>query len=305
MHPAGPHVDAAVAALKAGVHVVVEKPATLSLAEIDRIAEAEAGSTAKFTQVVQHRFGHGARQLRRLLDDGELGRPLVATCDTLWFRAPEYFEVPWRGRWDTEGGGPTMGHGIHQFDLLLATARPVDRGDGDGRPSRPARGHRGRLDGDRPVRERRDGDHRQLPAVPARDLRPAVRHRGGDHRAVAPVRVLDADWTFTPAKGRDDVGQLWQPDPTALPSGHLAQLVPTYRAFAAGEVPPVTVADARGTLELVAAIYRSAFTGAVVRAGEIGPGDPFHESMRGSGPAWAPVKDVDAAPTADRGRTAS
>ena len=122
--PPGAHVDATVAALQAGVHVVVEKPATLSLAEIDRIAEAEAASTATFTQVVQHRFGHGLRQLRRLLDAGELGRPLVATCNTLWFRAPEYFEVPWRGRWDTEGGGPTMGHGIHQFDLLLAVLGP-------------------------------------------------------------------------------------------------------------------------------------------------------------------------------------
>src|SRR5690606_31770541 len=77
-----------------------------------------------FTQVVQHRFGHGIRQLRRLLDEGALGRALVATCDTLWFRPPEYFEVPWRGRWDTEGGGPTMGHGIHQFDLLLAALGP-------------------------------------------------------------------------------------------------------------------------------------------------------------------------------------
>jgi predicted dehydrogenase len=293
--PPGAHVDAAVAALEAGVHVVVEKPATLSLAEIDRIAEAEAGSTARFTQVVQHRFGHGARQLRRLLDEGALGRPLVATCDTLWFRGPEYFEVPWRGRWDTEGGGPTMGHGIHQFDLLLATLGPWSE----------VTAMAGRL-----------ARH-----VDTEDVSMAIVRFGGGAMATITNSLLspretsdlrfdteaatielshlygygDADWTFTPAQGRDDVGQLWQPDPEALPSGHLAQLVPTYRAFAAGEAPPVTVDDARGTLELVAAIYRSAFTGAVVRAGEIGPGDPFHESMRGTGPAWVPVKDVDAA----------
>lgn len=68
--------------------------------------------------------------------------------------------------------------------------------------------------------------------------------------------------------------------------------MPTYQAFAAGEAPPVTVTDTRGTLELVAAIYRSSFTGAVVRAGEIVPGDPFHASMRGTGPSWPPLKDA-------------
>jgi predicted dehydrogenase len=293
--PPGAHVDATVAALEAGVHVVVEKPATLSLAEIDRIAEAEARSSASFTQIVQHRFGHGARQLRRLLDEGTLGRPLVATCDTLWFRAPEYFEVPWRGRWDTEGGGPTMGHGIHQFDLLLATlgpwsevtamagrlARHVDTEDVSMAIVRFASGAMATV------------TNSLLSPRETSDL------RFDTEAATVELSHLygysDADWTFTPAKGRDDVAPLWQPDPEALPSGHLAQLVPTYRAFVAGEAPPVTVADTRGTLELVAAIYRSAFTGAVVRAGEIGPGDPFHGSMRGTGPAWAPVKDVDAA----------
>jgi len=296
--PPGAHVDATVAALDAGVHVVVEKPATLSLAEIDRIAEAEARSSASFTQVVQHRFGHGARQLRRLLDDGALGRPLVATCDTLWFRAPEYFEVPWRGRWDTEGGGPTMGHGIHQFDLLLATlgpwtevtamagrlARRVDTEDVSMAIVRFASGALATITNSL-LSPRETSDLRFDTEAATIELS----HLYG---------YSDADWTFTPAAGRDDVGQLWQPDPEALPSGHLAQLVPTYRAFAAGEAPPVTVSDARGTLELVAAIYRSAFTGAVVHAGEIGPGDPFHRSMRGTGPAWAPVKNIDAAPTA-------
>ena len=297
--PPGVHADVAVAALKAGVHVVVEKPATLSLAELDRIAEAEAASTASFTQVVQHRFGHGARQLRRLLDDGALGRPLVATCDTMWFRGPAYFEVPWRGRWDTEGGGPTMGHGIHQFDLLLATlgpwsevtamagrlARHVDTEDVSMAIARFASGAMATI-ANSLLSPRETSDLRFDTEAATIELS----HLYG---------YSDADWTFTPAAGRDDVGPLWQADPGALPSGHLAQFVPTYRAFAAGEAPPVTVADTRGTLELVAAIYRSSFTGAVVRAGEIAPGDPFHESMRGTGPSWPALKATPApAPTA-------
>jgi predicted dehydrogenase len=298
--PPAAHVDATVAALEAGVHVVVEKPATLSLAEIDRIAEAEAGSTARFTQVVQHRFGHGVRQLRRLLDSGDLGRPLVATCDTLWFRAPEYFEVPWRGRWDTEGGGPTMGHGIHQFDLLLAVLGPWS--EVTAMAGRLAR-HVDTEDVSMAIVRFANGAMATI-ANSLLSPRETSELRFDTEAATIELSHLygysDADWAFTPAKGRDDVGRLWRPDPAALPSGHLAQLVPTYQAFAAGEAPPVTVGDTRGTLELVAAIYRSAFTGAIVRSGEIGPGDPFYESMRGTGPAWPPLKTGTPAPAAAR-----
>jgi predicted dehydrogenase len=38
----------------------------------------------------------------------------------MWYRDQAYFDVPWRGRWSAEGGGPTMGHGSHQIDPLLA-----------------------------------------------------------------------------------------------------------------------------------------------------------------------------------------
>ncbi|MBO0609304.1 Gfo/Idh/MocA family protein [Myceligenerans salitolerans] len=298
--PPGAHLAATLEALAAGVHVVVEKPAVLSLAELDRIAAAERSAaparngvgTARFTQVVQHRFGAGALRLRRLLDDGALGRPLVATCDTLWFRPPAYFDVPWRGRWDTEGGGPTMGHGIHQFDLLLAMfgewtevtamagrlAREVDTEDVSMAIVRFASGAMASV------------TNSLLSPRETSDL------RFDTEKATIELSHLygysDDDWTFTPVAGQDDVARHWGPEPDALPSGHLAQFVPTYRAFAAGEAPPVTAADVRGTLELAAAIYRSAFTRVPVRAGQIGPDDPFYESMRGSGPEWAPVKDV-------------
>lgn len=44
---------------------------------------------------------------------GRLGKPLIGICHTLWYRDEAYYQVPWRGKWSTEGGGPTMGHGIH------------------------------------------------------------------------------------------------------------------------------------------------------------------------------------------------
>ncbi|MGW4800140.1 Gfo/Idh/MocA family protein, partial [Nonomuraea sp. NPDC004297] len=114
------HREAVIAGLGAGAWVWCEKPPTLSLAEYDEITAHEKDGGPYAAYVFQHRFGSAARRLRRHIADGELGAPLVAVCNTLWYRGHDYFEVPWRGRWETEGGGPTMGHGIHQMDLLLS-----------------------------------------------------------------------------------------------------------------------------------------------------------------------------------------
>ncbi|WP_308066842.1 Gfo/Idh/MocA family oxidoreductase [Microtetraspora sp. AC03309] len=115
-----PHLHAAqvVECLRAGAWVWCEKPVCLTLAEHDTITAAERGAYASV--VSQHRFGSGARHLRDLVAGGVLGRPLVALCVTAWYRDHAYFDVPWRGGWATEGGGPTMGHGIHQMDVLLS-----------------------------------------------------------------------------------------------------------------------------------------------------------------------------------------
>jgi predicted dehydrogenase len=66
----------------------------------------------------------------RLLQSGALGIPRVAVCETLWYRPDDYFLPEWRGNWVGEGGGPTLGHGIHQTDLLLHLLGPWETVDG-------------------------------------------------------------------------------------------------------------------------------------------------------------------------------
>lgn len=122
--PPSLHREQTVAALKAGAWVLCEKPLCLSLAEYDDIAAAEEASGAYASVIFQHRYGSGAAHARDLIASGELGAPLVAHCQTTWHRDAAYYAVPWRGRWSTEGGGPTMGHGIHQYDLLLHLLGP-------------------------------------------------------------------------------------------------------------------------------------------------------------------------------------
>ncbi|WP_045746643.1 Gfo/Idh/MocA family protein [Actinoplanes rectilineatus] len=284
--PPSTHAALALQCLEAGVTVVLEKPPTLSLAELDILIEASARTGAHVATVFQQRFGPGTPRLRSLAAAGDLGAPLLATCHTHWYRDDAYYAVPWRGRWETEGGGPTMGHGIHQFDLLLSILGPWE----------------------------------QVVAVAARQSRPTdtedvslaiVTFAGGAvasvvNSVVSPRQVsalrfdyahatielthlygyTDDDWTVTPAPGHEHLTAAWAGSPSTAGNGHLAQLAAVLDALDAGAAPPVTLADTRTTVEFIAALYASAFTGRPVRAGQLGPGDPFTQRMDGTGAPW-------------------
>ena len=53
-----------------------------------------------------------------LVDRGLAGRPIMTTIETHWWRGPDYYAVPWRGKWATEFGGGLLGHAIHAHDML-------------------------------------------------------------------------------------------------------------------------------------------------------------------------------------------
>ncbi|MCE6996115.1 Gfo/Idh/MocA family oxidoreductase [Saccharothrix sp. S26] len=286
--PPGSHLPLALECLAAGAAPVVEKPPVLSLAELDRLRAAEAAAGVPVATVFQHRFGSGAVRLRRLLAEGVLGRPLLASAHTLWFRDDDYFAVPWRGRWDVEGGGPTMGHGIHQFDLLLSIlgpwtsvtaiaerqARPTDTEDVSAalvrfRSGAVATVVNSLVSPRQTSQLRFDFDHATV------DLE----HLYG---------YTNANWSLTAAP---DVTAAWDSDQADIPSGHTAQLTAVLDALDAGETPPVSTTDTRMTMEFVAAVYASSFTGRTVTQGEIAEGNPFYDSMAGTGAPWLSLAD--------------
>ncbi|WP_116953136.1 Gfo/Idh/MocA family protein [Jiangella endophytica] len=284
--PPSSHVPLAVEALAAGVHVLVEKPPAVSLADFDVLARAAAASAADAFVVFQHRFGSAARQLRRLARDGVLGRPLVARCETTWYRDDAYFAVPWRGSWAAEGGGPTMGHGVHQMDLMLSVLGPwAEVTAMAGRQSRPTRTE----DVSCAVVRFENG---ALATVTNSVVSPreATALRFDWEHATVEVEHLygygDDDWRLTPVAGHESLSERWRTGLDGERSGHAAQLRPVLDALGAGTAPPVPLADARLTLELAAAVYASAFTGRRVRRGDIGPGDPFYDRMDGTGAPW-------------------
>ncbi|MGI5238298.1 Gfo/Idh/MocA family protein [Dactylosporangium sp. CA-139066] len=277
--PPGAHAGPARVALAAGAQVLVEKPPALSLAEFDALAAA-----GPFGTVFQHRFGSGARRLRSLLDAGVLGRPLLAVCETSWYRPQEYYDVPWRGRWETEGGGPTMGHGIHQMDLLLAVL-----GDWT-EVCAVARRQARRVDTEDVSLAHVVFDSGAVATVVNSVVSPREESRlrfDFEHATVEVTHLYgysDDNWRIAPAPGHEErVALAWKSGASGVSSGHRAQFDEVLAAVARGAPPPVEVAEARRTLALVAGIYASAFTGRPVGPGDLGP---FYHSMQGSGPPW-------------------
>jgi UDP-N-acetyl-2-amino-2-deoxyglucuronate dehydrogenase len=124
--PSGHHGVLAAEALRAGKHVVVEKPMEVSVAACDALLAAQRASGRRLAVISQHRFDHASQTVRRLLDEGALGRLIAADVRIPWYRTQEYYDSgAWRGTWALDGGGCLMNQGIHTLDLLLWLCGPV------------------------------------------------------------------------------------------------------------------------------------------------------------------------------------
>ncbi len=288
--PPKTHVPLAVQAMRAGAVALIEKPTALSLGEMDELISVSAETGVPALTVFQQRYGSAAQRLRALLADGTLGRPLVATCETLWYRTPAYFDLPWRGLWDVEGGGPTMGHGIHQFDLLLSILGPWAKLSAfAARQALPT-------DTEDVSMALVEFENGALATVVNSIVSPreSSRLRFDFERATVELEHLygysDANWRFTPAPGHEHLAERWDTGEADVASGHLSQLTSILDAMDAGVAPGVGAPEARRTLEFAAATYASAFQGRPVRAGEISAEDPFRTSMSGGMVPWHPAK---------------
>lgn len=113
------HADLAQDCLNRNVSVLLEKPIAHSVAAGERLESVARGSSAILGVCLQNRYNENARRLRGLIDDGVLGRVLGGRASVNWFRDADYYtRAPWRGRWETAGGGVLMNQAIHTLDLL-------------------------------------------------------------------------------------------------------------------------------------------------------------------------------------------
>ena len=116
--PSGAHLGPALAAIRAGKHVVIEKPLEVDPARTDEILAAAEAAGVRIAPIFQGRFGDGARTVKAALDAGRLGRLVLASNYVKWHRTAQYYTPP-RGLRANDGGGAVINQAIHGLDLLL------------------------------------------------------------------------------------------------------------------------------------------------------------------------------------------
>ena len=264
--PPGIHLEQVVAALAAGKHVICEKPLTGSLSGVDTIMEAEKTAKGTLMPIFQYRYGDGIEKAKRIIEAGIAGRPYLGSVETFWRRMPEYYSVPWRGKWATELGGVLVTHALHLHDMLLHLMGPVSKVFG-----RVATR----------VNDIEVEDCASASLLMQSGAFVSLSCTLGSQEEISRLRLHFENVTFesnhepySPGKdpwkiiaANDDV----QARINAI-IGHWRPVAPRFttqmehfHAFLSGNGPlPVTTGDARRALELVTAIYQSSDTGSEV-----------------------------------------
>jgi len=257
------HFEQISAVLQAGKNVICEKPLVASLAQVDALAAIEKASGKRLMPIYQYRFGHGLQKLKRLIDLDLAGEAFLATAETAWRRCAGYYEVPWRGKWKTELGGCVLGHAIHTHDIvsyILGPAKSVfARTSTRINPIEVEDCAAASL-------EMKNGALVTL-AVTLGSPEEITRHRFCFRNLVAESGTAPYSNSADPWKFIGDSPELQkeidQTLATFVPQheGFAGQFSRFCAALATDSEIPVTLADARTSLELVTAIYTSSEEG--------------------------------------------
>jgi len=294
--PPGFHTSVSIAAMEAGAWVMCEKPLCASLAELDKIQEAEARTGCYTACMFQMRSGSAGNHARKLIQNGTLGRPLVALANTLWFRDRAYYAVPWRGKWETEVGGTTMAHGIHTVDFLLHLIGDWE----EVRAIATTQFHDIEVD-----------DLLMAHVRFANGARASIMNSAVSPRQETTIRIdcehatVEADylysytrenWRMSPsalvASDTDQAAKLqaaWDSLSEDIGSLHASQLATLIKNKDEGTRPNTSGEEARRTIDFLTALYKSAFTGQAIARGSILPSDPFYSALNGGQGA---VRDI-------------
>ncbi len=99
------HCDHTVAVLHSGRHAVVEKPMALSIRECDLMIAAAKANDKMIFAVKQNRYNPPVAAVKRLIEDGRMGRIFMIQVNCFWNRSEQYYaQSAWRGKIDKDGG---------------------------------------------------------------------------------------------------------------------------------------------------------------------------------------------------------
>jgi UDP-N-acetyl-2-amino-2-deoxyglucuronate dehydrogenase len=126
--PSGLHAGEAIPAIRRGLHVLSEKPLDVTTAKVDSVIEAAERGGVKVGVFFQDRLKPDIAEMKSTIASGGLGKPIFAAGHVRWYRPPEYYTASrWRGTRALDGGGALMNQAIHTVDVLQWLFGPVAR----------------------------------------------------------------------------------------------------------------------------------------------------------------------------------
>jgi len=278
--PPSLHLEQIKSVLKSGKHVICEKPLVGSLAAFDAVARLAKKSGRQVMPIFQYRFGNGLQKLKYLVDRKLTGEAFVFNVDVAWWRSGEYYNNPWRGKRATELGGALLSQAIHAVDMILYILGPVKSVFG----RTTTRVNRIEVEDCAAMSiEMADGSLGTL-SVTLGSATEISRHRFTFRNLTAesnpqPYANSREPWTFSFGAESAETRiteALKQFEP--LPEGYAGQFYRFHQALRDGTELPVTLADARATLEVIAGAYYSSEASEPVSL-PIGPGHPKYETL--------------------------
>lgn len=261
--PPDTHAEIAIDCLSHGFHVLVEKPMAPSLEDCDAMIAAAESSGKILSSVAQNRFRQPIMNLKKVLEAELSGRILHAQIDSFWWRAAHYYDLWWRGRWETEGGGCTLNHAVHHIDMLawmmglpqsvsamltnaahpnaevedLSVAALLYEGGALAQVTSSVVHH---------------GEEQSVifQTERARISAPwkVVAHRAAANAFPLPENDVDLEQRLT---------ALYESQPELLYEGHAGQIDDVMRAIEEGRAPYIDGYQGRNTIELITAIYKA------------------------------------------------
>ncbi len=114
------HLQPAVSALKAGAHVLIEKPMASSLEDCDIMLKTAKETNKKIGVISQRRWYLPVQRIKKTIDANKIGKPVLGIINMFGWRDRAYYESDdWRGTWQHEGGGVLINQAPHLLDILL------------------------------------------------------------------------------------------------------------------------------------------------------------------------------------------
>ena len=114
----GKHAEIALYCIDNGIHVIIEKPMAMSMADADEIVRRSAEKNIKVAACHQNRFNVAVQKMRQAVESGRFGKLSHGSIHVRWNRNHGYYDqAKWRGTW-AQDGGALMNQCIHGIDLF-------------------------------------------------------------------------------------------------------------------------------------------------------------------------------------------